>query len=193
MDERRREMGMRQLLMTGVVAVMLLVAAPAALAEERTCRGRLGAVTVDNVRVPDGATCSLNGTRVKGTVKVETNATLVATDVHVVGNVQAEDAKNVVVREGSFVGGAVQVVQGGAARVVDSRVEGDVLYDENARELRVVRTIVGGNVQAFENDGGVLIRGNDIDGNLQCKENTPAPTGGNNQVDGNKEDQCRNL
>ena len=53
-----------------------LAFAPVALAEERTCRGTLGAVTVDNLRVPAGATCTLNGTNVKGTVKVERNATL---------------------------------------------------------------------------------------------------------------------
>ena len=50
----------------------------AAQAEERVCRGTLGAVTVDNLRVPQGATCTLNGTRVQGTVKVERNATLTA-------------------------------------------------------------------------------------------------------------------
>src|SRR4051812_42107029 len=48
--------------------------AASALAEEHACRGTLGAVTLDNVRVPQGATCTLKGTRVKGTRKVERNA-----------------------------------------------------------------------------------------------------------------------
>jgi hypothetical protein len=47
-----------------------------AYAEERVCRGTLGAITVDNLRVPQGATCSLVGTYIKGTVKVEGSATL---------------------------------------------------------------------------------------------------------------------
>ena len=49
----------------------MLLPAGQALAEERVCRGTIGAVTVDNLRVPQGATCTLNGTYVKGTVKVE--------------------------------------------------------------------------------------------------------------------------
>lgn len=52
----------------------LMVAAPSAQAEERVCRGTIGATTVDNLRVPTGATCSLSGTQVKGTVKVERGA-----------------------------------------------------------------------------------------------------------------------
>ena len=33
-----------------------------AQAEERVCRGSIGARTLDNVRVPAGATCRLTGT-----------------------------------------------------------------------------------------------------------------------------------
>jgi hypothetical protein len=33
--------------------------------EERVCRGSLGAITVDNLRVPQGATCTLQDTRVQ--------------------------------------------------------------------------------------------------------------------------------
>ena len=40
-------------------------------AEERVCRGSIGATTLDNVRVPTGATCTLRGTTVTGTLKVE--------------------------------------------------------------------------------------------------------------------------
>jgi hypothetical protein len=183
----------RSMILAAVIGVVALASASPALAEERTCRGSLGAITVDNLRVPSGASCSLEGTYVKGTLKVERNATLVASSIRVVGNVQAENAARVVVRDGSRVGGSVQVVQGGAARVVGSAVNGDILYDENRRALAVLRTTVGGNVQAFQNTGGVEIRGNRIDGNLQCKANSPAPVGGNNQVGGNKEDQCASL
>ena len=174
-------------------ACATILIAPAALAEERTCRGSLGRITVDNLRVPDGATCTLNGTTVKGTIKVESRATLVAASVRVVGNVQAEDAKKVVVRNGSRVGGSVQIVQGGIGRVVGTNVQGDILYDDQGGKVAAIRSTVGGNIQAFQNTGGVEIRGNRVDGNLQCKENHPAPLGGNNIVDGSKEDQCSRL
>jgi hypothetical protein len=164
-----------------------------ALAEEKVCRGPIGAKTLDNVKVPQGATCTLKGTKVKGTIKVNRGARLEAINVNVIGNIQGENARNVIVRKNSRVGGSVQVVQGKKAKVAHSKVRGDILYDEQSGEVIVRGDTVGGNVQAFQNTGGVRIRGNVIDGNLQCKENKPAPTGGNNRVGGSKEDQCKNL
>lgn len=178
---------------TTVAAVLLTLSPRAAMAEETTCRGTIGSRTVDNVRVPDGATCLVEGTTVKGTIKVESNAVLKATDVSVVGNVQAENARNVVVRGGSTVGGSVQVVQGNAALVRGSRINGSVLFDEQSGPVAAKGNRVGEDVQAFHNTGGTEIANNTIDGNLQCKENRPRPTGGNNRVGGNKEDQCSRL
>jgi hypothetical protein len=111
----------------------------------------------------------------------------------VVGNVQGENARKVGVIKESRIGGSVQVVQGEAARVARSRVNGDILYDENTSRLRIKKNHVGEDVQAFQNRGGVRIQGNTIDGNLQCKENQPPPSGGGNVVHGNKEDQCAGL
>jgi hypothetical protein len=183
----------RPVIITAALAAAVTVLPAVALAEERTCRGTIGARTVDNVRVPDGASCTLEGTRVKGTVKVETNARLVARGVRVVGNVQGENAARVVVRAGSRVGGSVQVKQGGGALVAGSRVTHDVQYDSNTRRVRIVRTRVGGNVQLVGNRGGAEVTNNRIDENLQCKENSPAPVGGGNRVGNNKEDQCARL
>jgi hypothetical protein len=180
------------LAVAGAIAALGVVPASAA-AEETTCRGTIGAQTHDNIRVPQGATCTLNGTTAQGTVKIERNAVLRARDVRVIGNIQGENARRVNVVDGSRIGGSVQVVQGGAARVADSRVNADILYDENSRALEALRNRVGGNVQAFQNEGGVRIARNVIDGNLQCKENTPAPAGGGNVVHGSKEDQCATL
>ncbi len=153
--------------------VVGVTAAPGtASAEERTCRGTIGARTVDNLRVPSGATCRLQGTSVKGTVKVERNAKLFAENIRVIGNVQAENHRHVAVI-GARVGGSIQLKQGGSAT------------------LR--RNVVRQDVQLFTNNGTQTVTRNRIDGNLQCKENRPAPTGGANVVGGNKEDQCRRL
>ncbi|HEX5649431.1 MAG TPA: hypothetical protein VFX69_07215, partial [Steroidobacteraceae bacterium] len=97
------------------LAVLGMLMAPAAQAEERVCRGFIGKVTVDNLRVPDNATCTLYGTRIKGTVKVEYGATLKARRIVVIGNVQAENSAVVHVLENSRVGGSVQLKQGGRA------------------------------------------------------------------------------
>jgi len=158
--------------LTAAVVGLGLTALPAA-AEERVCKGALGAVTVDNLRVPEGATCTLSGTYVKGTIKVERGATLSASAIRVIGNIQAENHRHVSVIQGSRVDGSLQVKQGGGARID--------------------RSIFGSDVQFFTNSGAISITGNRIDGNLQCKENRPAPTGGANVVQGNREDQCARL
>ena len=170
---------------TGVVGLALLVAGlmpGTASAEERKCRGSLGSITVDNLRVPEGATCTLTGTKVKGTIKVEDHARLYARGIRVIGNVQAEGAARVNVVSSSRVGGSVQAKQGGAAKVLDSRIVGDIQYDDNRRLLKANRNRVGGSIQVVENSGGVRIYGNVINGNLQCKQNYPKPLGGGNVV-----------
>jgi hypothetical protein len=177
----------------GLLAVLVLAIAPPAMAEERDCTGTIGGETVDNLRVPDGATCRLEGTFVKGTVKVESGATLIAKGIRVVGNVQAENANSVTVRRFSRVNGSIQIKQGGAARVRKTVVGSDILFDENVQRLVASRNRIDGNLQAFKNTGGLKIANNRIDGNLQCKENAPGPVGGGNVVQGNKEDQCASL
>lgn len=176
-----------------VIAIAGFAMPGTARAEELDCRTTLGAITVDNLRVPQGATCTLQGTVVQGTIVVETNATLRASGVRVVGNVQAENARRVNVTAGSQVGGSIQIVQGGAAQILNTRVNGDILFDDNSGLLVAKRNTLGGNLQAFQNTGGVTIERNTIDGNLQCKENVPAPTGFGNIVQGSKEDQCAGL
>lgn len=182
---------------TLIVLTMAAVAAlgfPAtAIAEEKVCRKTFRGKTFDNVKVPQGATCTLKRTLVEGTINVNKGARLEIVKVRVIGDVQGENARNVIVRRNSRVGGSVQVVQGRKARVVNSKVNGDILYDDQRGEVKALKSTVGADVQAFQNTGGVRIRGNTIDGNLQCKENRPRPTGGNNEVGGNKEDQCRRL
>jgi hypothetical protein len=179
----------RRLLMLVTALAGVLAAPPAAIAEERDCVGAIGVATVDNLRVPQGAACALAGTFVKGTVKVERDATLTAEDIEVIGNVQAEGARNVVLRR-SRVGGSVQVKQGGAAETTESEINGDIQYDQQTGALVVRDNTVGGSVQVVGNSGGASITTNTIDGNLQCKENEPDATGGGNLVHGNAEDEC---
>jgi hypothetical protein len=164
------------LLVLPAVLAAALLAAETARAEERTCRGTIGAKTVDNLRVPSGATCTLRGTKVKGTVKVQRGATLYASGIRVIGNIQAENARRVNVA-GSHIGGSVQIVQ-----------------SRNGSTLsKLDRNTVKQDVQYFENRGTISITRNRINGNLQCKANGPRPSGGGNVVGGNKEDQCARL
>jgi hypothetical protein len=175
-----------------IFLLILAVAVPPAVvvANERTCRGELAGASIDSLRVPDGATCTLRRTHVKGTIKVGAGATLFASTVRVLGNIQAENARRLSVTHGSRIGGSVQIKQGGSVTVEDSTVQGDIQYEANDGPLRANDNNVGGNVQVIGNRGRAEIYSNVIDGNLQCKENRPRPTGGRNKVRGNREDQC---
>lgn len=187
---------MNSIRLIGVLILSLVGVLPysqVVLADEITCRGRLGAVTVDNVRVPQGRTCNLSRTTVQGNVVVGSNATLVATTVRVIGNIQAENARAVTVRANSSIGGSIQVKQSGSASITNSRISQDVQFESNTAQLTATRNIINGNLQVFENTGRILIRTNRINGNLQCKENLIAPRGGGNVVEGSKEDQCARL
>ena len=190
----------RVTLLTAVVALALavaalLAAAPAAPAEERVCRGTIGATTVDNLRVPQGASCTLNGTRVEGTVLVERNATLVGTGIRVKGNVQSEGFKSILLRQGSVVVGSVQLengLRGGSGRVLNARINGDLQFSSNGARMVARGNTILANFQANQNTGGLVIENNRISENLQCQSNNPPPTGGGNTA-GDKEGQCARL
>jgi hypothetical protein len=180
----------------GLALLSLLVWGPVAMADDTVCTGTIGKVTVDNLIVPNGRSCTLNGTRVEGNIIVSTGATLTAKGVDVDGNVQAEGARSVrvLVLGGarSFVGGGVQIEQGGSARIDRVDIDGDLQLFQNRGFLRVTGNDVGGNLQANQNTGGLNIANNIIAENLQCAANNPPPTGGGNTA-GDTEDQCANL
>ena len=183
-----------QISATLAVAVLtfMLASAPVAQADDIVCRRTLGAITVDNVVVPNDQVCILDGTIVEGNIKVLTRATLRAYEVSVDGNIQAEGARAVFVNPGSFVGGNIQIKQGGRARINRVDIGGDLQFEENRGALYATRNHIDGNLQAWKNTGGLTISFNVIAENLQCKENNPPPTGGGN-IAGDKEGQCRNL
>lgn len=189
-------MKVKRVLVALLASMMALaIAAPAALAEERVCRGTIGPTTVDNVRVPQNATCTLNGTRVEGTILVQGNATLNANGVRVKGNIQSEGFKNVRLYNGSHVVGSVQLengLRGGLGKIVSSRINGDLQFEANEGRMVARNATVLANFQVVQNTGGVSLSNNRISQALQCKQNDPAPTGGGNTA-GDKEGQCVRL
>jgi len=184
----------KTLLLGATLAMAMLLAANYnALAIDYSCTGTIGAITVDDLRVPQNATCTLLGTRVQGNIFVENNATLLASTIHVGGNIQAKYAAKVNVYPGSFVGGNIQIEQSGAAAIHGVHIDGELYFNDNDLFLNAANNTIGGNLQAFLNIGGVSIISNTIRGDLQCKDNVPPPTGGGNIVNGNMEDQCKNF
>jgi hypothetical protein len=166
---------------------------PSASAEERRCTGTIGATTVDNVLVPSGRSCTLEGTKVKGTVKVSKNATLTVISARIVGNIQSQGHASVSVNGSTTVGGSIQLKQGGAFSINAARVTGNIQVVSNNGSSTISNNRVNQDIQVFSHSGGIAINSNRVDGNLQCKGNSPRPTGSGNIVQGNKEDQCRRL
>lgn len=173
------------------VALGAMLSVPA-MADERNCTGAIGAISLDNIFVPDGATCILTKTRLTGNIVVGIGGKLTARSVSVNGNVQAEEAQNVTIAGRSIIGGSVQLVQGYEVKVTGAKVEGTILIDENTGPVAASRNRVNGDVQLFQNSGGARLVDNVIKGNLQCKENSPPPTGSGNTA-ASKEDQCARL
>ena len=177
-----------------LAVVGILLPAGPALAEERTCRGTIGGGHGRQPARPAGRDVHAQRHTREGTVKVERAATLRARGVRVIGNVQAENARNV--RGPRWLDGRRQRPDrpgrrrdgsSGAASKATS------CSTSNREPSLANSNRVGGSLQAFQNTGGVTISEQPIDGNLQCKENEPPPTGGGNIVQGNKEDQCASL
>ncbi|MCR5864150.1 MAG: hypothetical protein ACK4PH_17230 [Aquincola tertiaricarbonis] len=183
---------MKHSIIVGTLGGLLGLAGLPAAAEEFRCTGRVGAVALDNIYVPDNASCVLDRTRAKGSIVVGHNARLQATSVSINGNLQAEGAADVRVGGASTFGGSVQIVKGGSASIGGARINGDIQFDENVGPLWAGSNVVGGDLQAFKNMAGVTLLNNRMNGNLQCKENIPAPTGSGNRA-ASKEDQCARL
>jgi len=115
------------------MALAFLVAgSSAALADDYRCESTVGQETKDNVYVPPGADCTLNGTRVDGNITVASNASLSASSVRVDGNIQTVGpAARVNVSPGSFVGGSIQIFASGAADIRGVDIDGDLQFDGN--------------------------------------------------------------
>jgi hypothetical protein len=177
-------------------AMALLSTTERVAADDTFCSGSFGAVTLDNVIIPDGATCTLTSTTVQGNIKVGTGSTLLGNVISVIGSVQAESSKYVLLTPGSTVNGDVEVKKGGggprSARLVLVTIGGKVLFEECTSHVRAEKCTVTGDIQVFKNTGGAVVTRNTVNGNIQCKENVPAPTGVLN-VAASKEDQCAAL
>jgi hypothetical protein len=181
-----------KLVLSAIAVTLLLVRASSApvRAPDIQCTGTLGAIHVNNLRVPQNASCNLSGTLVDGNISVETNATLYAYEVHVNHDIQTDKAARVNVYTGSFVGGNIKIVRSGAADIQSANIGNDLSFNENNQALNAANNIIGGNLQASKNTAGVSINGNNINTNLQCKDNLPPPAGAGNIVGGKMEGQC---
>lgn len=188
----------RLFLFLSVAVIGAAIYAPAAVADDRICNGTIGAIsTDDNIVVPAGGSCRLEGTQTDGNVLVHGNASLTALGVRVGGNIQGERHRAVTVlargNTRSVVDGNIQLERGGPGRVDSAVLDGNLQVEEANGRQAAIGNVIGGDLQAFGNRGGFEIRSNRISGNLQCSGNAPPPHGGDNSVSGDREGQCARL
>jgi hypothetical protein len=166
---------------------------PPPLSGNVTCVGlTIGAIRLDSVIVPAGASCTLLGTILNGTVEVGAGSRLIAENVNVTGDLKSDGAADLRVSGASLIGGAVQVQRGAAASLSGMAVTGDMQIDAMTGPASASGNRITGNIQVVGNLGGVTLNSNRAGGVMQCKENLPAPTGSGN-VATLKEDQCLTL
>src|SRR5687768_15135977 len=91
-------------------ATVMLVVPSVASAGDTECVGGLSGVH-DNVIVPPGASCTLTGATVAGTVKAQQDAQLFASDNVVAGNIIGDKAEVMDLRRNT-VGGSIDVKEG---------------------------------------------------------------------------------
>jgi hypothetical protein len=166
---------------------------PPPLSGNVTCLNfTIGALRLDSVIVPDGASCTLIGTILNGTVEVGATSRLIAENVNVTGDLKSDGAAELRVSGTSRVGGSVQVQRGAAASITGMNVTGNMQIDAMAGPVLASANRITGNMQVIGNRGGATLNANTMGGVMQCKENLPAPTGSGN-VATLKEDQCLGL
>lgn len=169
-----------------------LADAPSDIAGSVQCTNlRIGAVMVDNVEVPDGMACQLDGTTVTGSVKALTDATLfVGNGAQVAGSIVGDGAHHVELTGAtSRVGGNFEVKKGGSATLASAEVAGTAVFEEMTGTVSVGGARAGGGMNVTKNTGATTVANNTVIGALQCFDNAPAPVVGGNSADA-LEGQC---
>jgi hypothetical protein len=136
-------------------------------------------VTVANIVVPDGQTCTLNGTIVTGSVRVGAGSSLFTSGATVGGNVQATDAPNTIQVIDTAVGLSIHVEQatgkivvGSAGCMVDPTVGVDVNLQHNHGTIALCYLSVGNDVILQDNTKSIGAFNNEIGNNLIAQNNT---------------------
>jgi hypothetical protein len=193
----RAEKPVRRIALAAVLAVTgLLVAATPAVADDTRCVGLFTSVA-DNIVVPSGAACLLEGAQVSGNVLAEPESMLfIGPGTNIRGSVEVKQSAHT----GSFqaaiggsykcdncffedvaessVGGNVEI-QGAddGDFIVDSRIGGNLQIEESSAGLFafvVERTTIGGDLKFEKNSGPTFISQNAVQGDVQIYENNVA-------------------
>src|SRR5438445_12624507 len=131
-------MMMKNLARMIVVAGLLLAASTAHARDTFNCVGVAPAIVNGNVVVPNGATCTMTGTRVRGDVNVEPGASLHAQTVQISGNVLGHDHRALSIDVTSRIDGNVVFEHGVTSMIGDSFVGQNLVFEEASSASKVL-------------------------------------------------------
>jgi hypothetical protein len=157
----------------------LTVVSQSALATDGTvCDGTIGRRTVERVVVPNGATCRLNGTRVRQNVVVGRGESLVARDARILGSVQATEGPRTVRLLDTNVVGNIHVREargviliGNSGCGLDPVAGNNIHLVDNFGPIGVCRMSIEGNLHVIGNSDTVFVRSNKVGNNLHARGN----------------------
>lgn len=139
--------------------VAMLVMATTAAAGDTTCNGTLPAGSYDNVVVPSGANCTINGSTLKGNLLLQPGANVVdVRNTTINGNVQGESFRSLDLHV-SRVNGSVQLKKW----TVNVQICGTRTQNIQVEEGTAGRLLIGGTCASFG--------GNTTSGNIQVVKN----------------------
>jgi hypothetical protein len=163
-----------------LVSIMLLggLSSRLAYAAPTTCTGILTGAH-DSVVVPKGADCTLLSAQVAGNVRVEQDASLLATGFPVSttigGNVHGIHSRSVFMQFATQVGGNFHVHGGDAGTTsgfdVNCKVGGNALIELNAGKTFVDAAIVGRQLHVNRNTGPIEVEFNTVGGQIRIEDN----------------------
>ena len=170
------------------VAGLGLVELVAEDGQNATCTSTLPPGTYQNVTVPAGASCTINGSdNITGDVTVATGATLTDLGAPIGGNLQADHALEISVIGGS-VGGNLQLTATSQENVVCGETVGNDLVVQNGAQSLIGSGLIGiercfgsqntirGNLTVQNNPGRVDVEHNTVTGNIAVHNNAGGGT-----------------
>lgn len=125
-------------------------------------------LNVGDVVVPDGGTCTLEDSVVRGNVSVGEHAWFAASGTAIGGRVRARDAVGVFFDLDSLIASGIDARETSQVFVYDSTVGGDVDVTGSSDVVQICGSTIDWDVEVTRSTGGILIGGADA----SCARNT---------------------
>jgi hypothetical protein len=148
-------------LVAGTVVFALAAGqASAATAQDVRCSGELSGVTIRNVTIPNGGTCTLRNSVVTGRVSAPVASYFQATNTRIAGDVVGTEAQTVFVDRRSAVRGSVRANHVAQVYLFSARVRKNVRVDRATDQIYIcASTVERGSIKVTRSARDIMIGG----------------------------------